>query len=68
MSPSAGLTDLPAVDVLRLGTVTAVPEFHPLHGTGQPFPVHGFVVHHPDGPVVVAPPQRASGSPTAAPT
>lgn len=30
-----------------------VPEWHPEHATFKPFPVHVWVVHHPDGVVVV---------------
>ena len=41
------------IDVLQLARVTGVPAFHPEHDTFRPFPVHGFVVHHPDGPIVV---------------
>ncbi len=47
------LVSLPRIDVLSLARITAVPEFHPEHDTFSSFPVHGFVVHHPDGAIVV---------------
>lgn len=47
------LASLPRVDRLLLATVTRVPEWHPQHGAFQPFPVYAWVVHHPDGPVLV---------------
>jgi glyoxylase-like metal-dependent hydrolase (beta-lactamase superfamily II) len=36
-----------------LATVTSVPEWHPEHGTFRPFPVHAWVIRHPDGTVLV---------------
>lgn len=47
------LAALPRIDVLELARVTGVPEFHPEYPAFAPFPVHGFVVHHPDGAIVV---------------
>ena len=47
------LPTLPRIDVLQLAQVTAVPGYHPEHDTFRPFPVHAFVVHHPDGPIIV---------------
>jgi N-acyl homoserine lactone hydrolase len=44
---------MPSIDVLTLARITGVPEFHPEHDTFRPFPVHGFLVHHPDGPIIV---------------
>ncbi|MHB8665495.1 MAG: N-acyl homoserine lactonase family protein [Acidimicrobiales bacterium] len=44
---------LPRVDRLTLAVVTAVPEWHPEHATFEPFPVHAWVIHHPDGIVLV---------------
>lgn len=44
---------MPRIDVLQLARVSAVPQFHPEHDTFTPFPVHGFVIHHPDGAIVV---------------
>lgn len=49
----SGLRTMPRIDVLELARVNGVPEFHPEHHTFTPFPVHGFVIHHPDGPIVV---------------
>jgi glyoxylase-like metal-dependent hydrolase (beta-lactamase superfamily II) len=36
-----------------LATVTSVPEWHPEHATFEPFPVHAWVIRHPDGVVLV---------------
>jgi N-acyl homoserine lactone hydrolase len=47
------LAALPKVERLTLATVTAVPESHPEHATFEPFPVHGWVVRHPDGPLLL---------------
>ena len=44
---------MPRIDVLQLAHVNAVPEFHPEHDRFTAFPVHGFVIHHPDGAIVV---------------
>jgi glyoxylase-like metal-dependent hydrolase (beta-lactamase superfamily II) len=44
---------LPRIDRLQLATVTAVPEWHPEHGTFEPFPVYAWVVRHPDGVILV---------------
>jgi N-acyl homoserine lactone hydrolase len=47
------LRQLPRVDRLVLARVTRVPEWHPEHGRFRPFPVHAWVVHHPDGAILV---------------
>jgi N-acyl homoserine lactone hydrolase len=47
------LKTIPRIDVLELERVDAVPEFHPEHHTFTPFPVYAFLVHHPDGAIVV---------------
>lgn len=47
------LVAMPRIDVLQLARVNAVPQFHPEYDTFTPFPVHGFVIHHPDGAIVV---------------
>lgn len=47
------LATLPAIDRLTLAVVEAVPEEHPDHATLAPFPVHAWLVHHPDGAVLV---------------
>jgi glyoxylase-like metal-dependent hydrolase (beta-lactamase superfamily II) len=44
---------LPRVDRLTLAVVTAVPEWHPEYATFEPFPVHAWVIRHPDGVVLV---------------
>ena len=49
----SALIVMPRIDVLHLAWVNAVPEFHPEYRTFTPFPVHGFVIHHPDGAIVV---------------
>ncbi len=47
------LSNLPLVDRLTLATVTSVPEWHPEHDTFTPFPVHAWVIRHPDGVILV---------------
>lgn len=47
------LSQLPQIDRLVLATVTSVPEWHPEHGTFEPFPVHAWVIRHPDGAILV---------------
>jgi N-acyl homoserine lactone hydrolase len=41
------------VDTLALSRIVGVPEFHPDHVGFKPIPVFGFVIHHPDGLIVV---------------
>lgn len=41
------------IERLTLAVVTAVPEWHPEHATFRPFPVHAWIVRHPDGVVLV---------------
>ncbi len=48
-----GLSALPAIDRLVLATVTTVPEWHPEHDRFEPFPVHAWLIHHPDGTILV---------------
>jgi glyoxylase-like metal-dependent hydrolase (beta-lactamase superfamily II) len=48
-----GLAELPVVERLTLARVTRVPEAHPEHARFRPFPVNGWVVRHPDGPILV---------------
>lgn len=43
----------PAIERLTLGVVTAVPEWHPEHEGFVPFPVHAWVIRHPDGALLV---------------
>lgn len=47
------LATMPVIDVMRLALVTSVPESHPEHATFAAFPVYGFLIHHPDGAIVV---------------
>lgn len=47
------LTVVPEVERLTLAVVEAVPEWHPEHATFAPFPVHAWLVRHPDGPILV---------------
>lgn len=49
----SALVDMPRIDVLQLARVNGLPEFHPEYQTFSPFPVHAFVIHHPDGAIVV---------------
>jgi glyoxylase-like metal-dependent hydrolase (beta-lactamase superfamily II) len=47
------LISLPGVERLTLAVVEALPEHHPEHATFTPFPVHAWLVRHPDGPILV---------------
>jgi len=47
------LSTLPQIDRLVLATVTTVPEWHPQHDTFEPFPVHAWLIRHPDGAILV---------------
>ena len=47
------LSMLPQIDRLILATVTTVPEWHPEHDTFEPFPVHAWLIRHPDGAILV---------------
>jgi N-acyl homoserine lactone hydrolase len=44
---------MPLIDRLALATVSSVPEWHPEHDTFAPFPVHAWVIRHPDGLILV---------------
>ncbi|MDQ1510379.1 MAG: N-acyl homoserine lactone hydrolase [Actinomycetota bacterium] len=44
---------MPRVDRLTLAVVTAVPEWHPEHRNFEPFPVHAWVIRHPEGAILV---------------
>jgi glyoxylase-like metal-dependent hydrolase (beta-lactamase superfamily II) len=50
---SMPLTSLPSIERLTLAVVQALPEHHPEHATFEPFPVHAWLVRHPDGPILV---------------
>jgi N-acyl homoserine lactone hydrolase len=47
------LSTLLQIDRLVLATVTTVPEWHPEHHTFEPFPVHAWLIRHPDGVILV---------------
>jgi glyoxylase-like metal-dependent hydrolase (beta-lactamase superfamily II) len=47
------LRELPAVERLTLARVTRLPDWHPEHRNFEPFPVHAWVVRHPDGVILV---------------
>ena len=47
------LSTLPQIDRLVLATVTTVPAWHPQHDTFEPFPVHAWLIRHPDGAILV---------------
>jgi N-acyl homoserine lactone hydrolase len=47
------LAEMPRIDRMLLAVIEAVPVWHPAHATFEPFPVFGWVVQHPDGPIVV---------------
>ena len=47
------LSVVPRVERLTLAMIEAVPDWHPEPDTFKPFPVHAWVVRHPDGPILV---------------
>jgi len=47
------LAEMPGIERMLLAVIGAVPMWHPAHATFEPFPVFGWVVRHPDGPIVV---------------
>jgi N-acyl homoserine lactone hydrolase len=47
-----GLRELPPIDRLRLAELV-LPEFHPESANDPVSPVFAYLVHHPDGPVLV---------------
>jgi len=44
---------LPPIERMELAVIEAVPSWHPEHATFEPFPVHAWLVRHPDGPILV---------------
>lgn len=46
------LEHLPRIDIVPMGRVTLVPDWYPVTA-GSAFDVHGFVIHHPEGAIVV---------------
>jgi len=53
MLPVVALSRLPQIDRLLLATVTRVPKWHPEHDRFEPFPVHAWLIRHPDGAILV---------------
>jgi len=51
--PHMALSRVPQIERLVLATVTTVPEWHPEHHTFEPFPVHAWLIRHPDGAILV---------------
>jgi N-acyl homoserine lactone hydrolase len=47
------LLSAPRIERLTLAMVNAVPPSHPEHASFRRFPVYGWVIRHPDGPIVV---------------
>ena len=47
------LAELPHIDRIVLARINRVPAWHPEHASFAPFPVHAWLVHHPDGPMLV---------------
>jgi N-acyl homoserine lactone hydrolase len=47
------LSTLPQIDRLVLATITMVPEWHPERDSFEPFPVHAWLIRHPDGAILV---------------
>ena len=48
------MNDTPNIERIVVSTVTALPSFHPESGPSfKAFPVHVFLIHHGDGPIVV---------------
>jgi N-acyl homoserine lactone hydrolase len=46
------LDEMPDIAQLELATVE-LPDSHPAAEFGRTVPVHGFLIHHPDGPILV---------------
>ena len=47
------LSVVPRVERMTLAVIEAVPAWHPEHATFEAFPVHAWLVKHPDGPILV---------------
>ncbi len=47
------LSELPRIERLTLARVTMVPDWHPEHDRFERSPVHGWVIRHPDGVILV---------------
>lgn len=46
------LENLPRIDIVAMGRATRVPDWYG-DAVGDSFDVHIFVIHHPDGPIVI---------------
>ncbi len=46
------LEHLPRIDIVAMGRATRVPDWYD-DAVGDSFDVHSFVIHHPDGPIVI---------------
>jgi len=46
------LDHLPRIDIVAMGRATRVPDWYG-DAVGDSFDVHSFVIHHPDGPIVI---------------
>ena len=46
------LDHLPGIDIVPMGRATRVPDWYG-DAVGDSFDVHGFVIHHPGGPIVI---------------
>jgi glyoxylase-like metal-dependent hydrolase (beta-lactamase superfamily II) len=47
------LPETPVIERLTLARVTRLPDWHPEHRVFEPFPVHAWVIRHPDGVILV---------------
>jgi glyoxylase-like metal-dependent hydrolase (beta-lactamase superfamily II) len=45
--------ELPRIERLTVARVTRVPDWHPEHARFEAFPVHAWVIRHPDGVILV---------------
>jgi N-acyl homoserine lactone hydrolase len=52
-APRPRLSRAPGIDRLALAMVNGVPPSHPEYPSVRRFPVYGWVIRHPDGPIVV---------------
>jgi glyoxylase-like metal-dependent hydrolase (beta-lactamase superfamily II) len=47
------LPELPRIERVTLARVTKLPDWHPEYARFKPFPVHGWVIRHPEGVILV---------------
>jgi N-acyl homoserine lactone hydrolase len=50
---NVALSELPRIQRLTLSMITTVPEWHPGYATFEPYPVHAWLIWHPEGIVLV---------------